>query len=211
MQRLQKIYVVVGLLAAPVLTGTAAAQAPQQKEEKPATPREKKPATTEVTAMKASKTATVEKINQPNRELTLKGSDGNEFKVTVPETVTRFDAIRKGDSITLDYYTSVALSLKKGGTGQPPSASEQQTISRTPGALPGGVMARRVDASAEVVKVDTTAHKVTLKSPSGDVDTIEVTDPELRADLAKLKPGDKIQAVYTEAVAISVQPKAKAG
>lgn len=212
MQRAQKIcYVIGALFATPTLIGTAAAQGTQQHEDKPSPPREKKPSPVEITAAKVSAHATVEKIDQPNRQLVLQDHEGNRFKVDVPEDVTRFDAIKKGDTIAVDYYTSVALALNKGGTGQPPSAREESAVERTPGRLPGGMMARRIDASVEVVKVDTAAHKLTLKAPSGDVDTIEVTDPDLRKDLAKLKPGDKIRAVYTEAVAITVAPKPRAG
>jgi hypothetical protein len=211
MQRAQKIcYVVGALFATPTLIGTAAAQGTQH-EGKPSPSKEKQPTPVEITAAKVSARATVAKIDQPNRQLVLQDHQGNRFKVDVPEDVSRFDAIKKGDTIAVDYYTSVALALKKGGSGQPPSAGEETAVERTPGPLPGGMTARRIDASVEVVKVDTAAHKLTLKTPSGDVDTIEVTDPDLRKDLAKLEPGDKIRAVYTEAVAIAVAPKPRAG
>jgi hypothetical protein len=40
------------------------------------------------------------------------------------------------------------------------------------------------------------------------MDTINVTDPSLQAQLANLHEGDRIHATYTEAAAIRVMPEA---
>jgi Cu/Ag efflux protein CusF len=157
-------------------------------------------------AQKMSATATIAKIDTDKRDLMLKDDQGNEFMVQVPEDVTRFDALKKGDHIKIDYYQSVGLSLKKGEAGKP-GAHETTMAERNAGKLPGGLVARKITGSAEVMKVDTTENKVTIKGPNGEMDTINVTDPALKADLAKLKKGDRIQASYTEAVAISVTPQ----
>jgi hypothetical protein len=154
-------------------------------------------------AVEMSATATVEKVDKTKRQLMLKDKQGKRFAVDVPEDVTGFEAIKKGDRITIDYYSSVALALDRGKDGMAPSAEETSMVQRTPAKLPGGVAAREMSATAEVVKVDTTANTLTVKGPEG-VDTIHVTDPELQADLAKLKKGDKIRATYAEAVAIRV-------
>ena len=163
----------------------------------------------EVMAARMTATATVEKVDTKKRQLSLKDDQGNTFKVNVPQEVERFDQIKKGDKITVDYYSSVALALKKGANGKAPSARETAMAERTPGPLPGGMVARKVTATAEIVKVDKTENKVTVKTPSGEMETIHVTDPAMQADLAKLKKGDKIQASYAEAVAITVTPQQK--
>jgi Cu/Ag efflux protein CusF len=129
--------------------------------------------------------------------------------VQVPEDVTRFDSIKKGDKIDLDYYEAVALSLKKPVKGETPSANEAIVAERAPGKLPGGGMARTITATATVTKVDVAANKVSIKAPDGKMDTINVSDPALQPELSKLKKGDRVQASYTEAMAITVSPKNK--
>lgn len=201
MQHTKRIYFALGLaLAATTMIGTAAADQPTTQ-----------PGAPETTSMaqKMSATATVEKVDTDDRNLVLKDEQGNEFKVHVSDDVTRFDAIKKGDRIKVDYYQSIALSLKKGGEGMKPSASETTAGQRTAGDLPGGVMARRMTVSAMVTKVDPAKSTVTLKGPEGDMTTVNVTDPAMKDDLSKLKKGDKIQATYTEAVAIAVMPAEK--
>jgi len=159
---------------------------------------------------KSSVSATVEKVDQSRRDLSLKDERGNQFMVQVPEAVSRFETIKKGDRVNLDFYESVALSLKKpSATGAGPSVGESTTTERAPGKLPGGLVARSITASAEVMKVDRTDNKVTIKAPSGDIDTVKVSDAGMQADLAKLKVGDRIQLRYTQAVAVSVTPKEK--
>ncbi len=158
-------------------------------------------------AEKMSGVATVEKVDAKHRQLTLKDDQGNLHKVDVPESVTNFDAIKKGDKISIDYFASVTLGLKKGGESGKPSSDRM--VEHVAGPLPGGLVARQMSVTAEVVKVDSAGNMVTIKGPNGELDTIRVSEPEMQADLAKLKKGDKIQATYTEAVALSITPQNK--
>src|SRR5690349_21431048 len=64
------------------------------------------------TAQKISLSATVEKIDHKKRTVTLKNENGNTVTVHVPENVTRLEAVKKGDKVSIDYYESVALMLK---------------------------------------------------------------------------------------------------
>ncbi len=160
-------------------------------------------------AERASASATVEKIDAGKRELSLRDDRGHMFMVQVPESVTRFDAIKKGDRVDVDYYQSVTLSLTKPGETAQPGAHEQATVERSAGQLPGGLMARRITAAVEVMNVDRAEHEVTIRGPNGEIDTIHVADPALQADLGKLKSGDRIEVSYTEALALSVTPKEK--
>jgi len=161
-----------------------------------------------MTAEKMSASATIEKIDTKKRELSLRDDEGNRFMVQVPEDVTTFDKLKKGDKIDLDYYQSVALSLKKPMKGEAPSAGEEVATGSAPN-LPGGMVARRITATATVQKVDVAANKVTIKAPNGKMDTINVSDPGLQSQLSNLKKGDRIKASYTEAMAITVSPKNK--
>jgi len=193
-----------------VMAGTAAAQKTpdegmdksQQKNEDMPKQGEAEAQPTALMAKKMTASATVDKIDKKDREVTLRDADGVKFKVTVPDDVKKFDAIKKGDKVTLDYYSSVALSLQK--SDAKPTADSEMMMARTPGELPGGVVAQKVDETVTIEKVDKKDNKVTVKLPDGESDTIHVTDTDLQARLDKLKKGDKIRATYTEGVAISI-------
>ena len=59
---------------------------------------------------------------------------------------------------------------------------------------------------ATVEEVDAAKGHVTLKGPKGNVVPLTV-GPEVR-NLAQVKVGDQIEAVYTQAVAVTVEPVA---
>ena len=64
--------------------------------------------------------------------------------------------------------------------------------------------AEQVTVIADVVAVDAKTHQVTLKGPNRTVD-LYVEDP---AQLKLIKVGDQVEAVYTQAVAVTVEPVA---
>jgi Cu/Ag efflux protein CusF len=160
-------------------------------------------APTTTMAQKISATATVVTVDAQKHHLTLRGDNGDEFTVDIPESV-KLDQLHEGDRLKIDYYEAIAISLKKGEAGAPPRAGETTITERKAGTLPGGMTAHRITATVEVVKVDRAHNKLTVKRPDGATDTINVTDPALQANLANLKEGDRIQATYTEAAAITV-------
>lgn len=59
-----------------------------------------------------------------------------------------------------------------------------------------------VHVAAEVMAVDPLTHNVRLREPTRIVD-LRVQDPE---QLKRVAVGDQVEATYTEAVAISVEP-----
>ena len=56
---------------------------------------------------------------------------------------------------------------------------------------------------ADVESVNTQDKVVTLRGPEGNVVDLKIEDPE---QLKRIKKGDHIKAVYTEALAIKVEP-----
>ena len=68
-------------------------------------------------------------------------------------------------------------------------------------------MGRQVEVTADVIAVDAKTQTLTLKGPKQTVE-LKVPDP---AQFKMVKVGDQIQAVYTEALALSVEtaPAAK--
>jgi Cu/Ag efflux protein CusF len=151
-------------------------------------------------------TATVEHIDPATRSVVLKTDHGKIVEVEVGEEARNFDQLKVGDVVTTTYRESLSLSLKK-NSGEMASMEEKPTMERAPeGDKPGGTMGRQLTIVADVVAVHPQSRIVTLKGPKGNTVDLVVEDPE---QFAHIKKGDQVQAVYTEALAISVEPAVK--
>src|SRR5690349_20448238 len=122
---------------------------------------------------KITTTATVVKLDTKKRDLTRRGEDGTEFTVEVPKSV-RLDRIREGDRVKVNYYEALGLSLKKGEAGAPQRA-ETRVTQHNEGTLPGGMVAHRITATVDVVRVDRARNRLTVRRSDGVTDTINVT------------------------------------
>ena len=145
--------------------------------------------------------ATVEAVDPATRTVSLKGPKGNVVDVVAGEEVRNFDQIRKGDKLTVRYAEALTLELRKDGKAVGRADSEAMKRA-APGQKPGGVARRDVTIVADVVNVDAGAKKVSLKGPKGNVVDLNVQDPE---QLKLIKKGDKVEATYTQALAISME------
>jgi Cu/Ag efflux protein CusF len=119
--------------------------------------------------------------------------------------VKNFDNLKVGDQVTLQYVEALALELKKGG-GLVVQRTEQATgAAAKPGAKPAGAVGRQVTIVADVVAVDAAKQTVTLRGPQRTVE-LPIADAEQFKRIAK---GDQVEATFTQAVAIAVEPAAK--
>jgi Cu/Ag efflux protein CusF len=148
-------------------------------------------------------TAKVDKVDLDKRELTLKSDTGKPFTINVPENVSRLDNVKAGDKVRLSFYESVAVSLQK--PGEAPVGETKKTFEeRATGELPGGMVGQQVTTTAKITKIDPAQKELTIEGPGGKANTLQVSKPELRAELKNLKVGDQIKATYTQALATSV-------
>ena len=152
-------------------------------------------ATTEVTAK-------VVAVDAAQRTVTLQTASGKTRTIEVGDKVRNFDQIKVGDHVHAKYTRAVALELKKGAADMPaPTEEHAITPAPAPGAKPGGTVARKVTATAEVVTVDPAKKMVTLRGPQGNEVDVEAEDP---SQLQNIKKGDHVQVTYVEALAIAV-------
>lgn len=148
--------------------------------------------------------AAVEAIDREKRLVTLKGPQGNLFRVVAGPEVRNFDQIKVGDQVVVRHAEALVIELKKGGSGIRERV-ESESAARTPaGARPGAAAVQRVTIVADVVAVNTRAQTVTLRGPQHTVD-LRLRDPN---QIKLVKVGDQVQATFTDAVAISVEPAA---
>ena len=150
-------------------------------------------------------TATITAIDKATRDVTLKGPQGNEMVVTAGPEVKNFDQLKVGDQVNLNYMEALTLELKKGGGMVVARTEKAGAAGAKPGEKPAGAVGRQVTVVADVVALDPAKQVVTLKGPQRTVD-LKIPDPEQFKRIAK---GDQVEATYTQALAIAVEPAKK--
>ncbi len=155
---------------------------------------------------KVTLSATVVAIDATTRTLTLKGPKGNVVDLVAPPEMKHFADIRVGDMVTTEYVRALSLELKPTGSSVRSSTSQSATAPAPAGAVAGGGAARQVVVMANVTAVNTKENYVTLRGPKGNSVELSVDPSQLKL----VKVGDQVEAVYTEALAITIdhQPKA---
>jgi hypothetical protein len=144
-------------------------------------------------------TAVVDDINQTTREVTLRNTEtGNKLSFVAGPEVRNLAQVSKGDLVTVAYGEAVGIQLVKTENHTRERVVTEATERAKPGEQPGAITMRQVKVVASVEKIE--KDRVTLRGPE-HTETIKVDDPEV---LKKVKVGDFVEAVYQEAVAVTV-------
>jgi hypothetical protein len=146
---------------------------------------------------------TVTAISKENREITLKGPDGELMTVTAGDNVKRFDEIAVGDVIALDYYTYIMAEFR-----EPTSEELAQPIVvladeyKAPADVPPGAAVGALVRAVVTVEIINRPHQlVTVKGPQGNYVSISVEDESL---MEKLHVGQVVIITYAEAMAVGL-------
>jgi hypothetical protein len=150
-------------------------------------------------------TATVTKIDQKTREITVKTEDGKESSFVAGPAVVNFAQMKVGDVITAKYAEALVYEVKKGGKAVAPETTVAGGAA-APGEMPAGAVAQQTTVTVLITAIDTKAPSVTFQGPGGKTKTIKVLHPE---KLEGVKVGDTVQVTYTEALAITVDKAPK--
>ncbi|MDH4093160.1 MAG: hypothetical protein OEV81_00050 [Betaproteobacteria bacterium] len=150
--------------------------------------------------------AVVVGLDKAARSIDLKAANGRVTTVFASDEVKNYDQIQLGDQVVARFMQSLTLELKKGGTGIMERTDSKDMVSAKPGERPGVAVGRQVHVIANVVAVNKKAMTVTLKGPKGNYVDLQLQDPK---QLARVKKGDQVEAVFTEAVALTVEPAPK--
>jgi hypothetical protein len=142
-------------------------------------------------------------IDRAARIVTLKGPEGNTFDVLCGDEVRNFDQIKLGDQVNAKYLESLYLELKKTKAGIRESVETETGVRAKLGERPAGMAVKELVILADVIAVDPQKQTITLKGPKGNVVTLPVKNPD---QFKVVKKGDQVEATYTQALAISVDP-----
>ena len=176
---------VVGIIAVAVLVSMAGTAMAQSKT---------------ISSEMRTETATVEAIEAASRTITLKKPDGTVVSVVAGPEVKRFAEIKVGQKVTARYYENIVVRLKAPGESEVVSGTRGVTPSEQ--VLPGGTKAKQLTITATITAIDVNTPSITFTGPNGWKYTSRVQDKEA---LAKVKVGDKVELVWTEAVLVSIE------
>jgi hypothetical protein len=167
------------------------------------------PPTTAVMEMEAGRiVATIESVDRTKREVLLSGPRGGLLTVRAGQQVRNFDALRAGQRVNVRYDAAVAAWLAPATAG-PPNATVVAAAARSAqGQRPEGAVGGLVQVQVVVEAVNVAANTVSFIGPAGVPRTVTVRDPRMQQLLPALKPGDRVDLLYEEALAIDIQPMA---
>ncbi len=150
---------------------------------------------------------TVEAVDVVARIVRIRSDQGNLVTINVPAAATRLVEVRVGDTVTATYYDRVIIR---------PKPADEPAIDRTilpttvtPGgqALPGGTIANQRMATVTITGWDAANRVVSFTGPRGESYTRRLLDTTDASIVAGLKPGDRVDVTWTEAVRVELQPQ----
>lgn len=152
-------------------------------------------------------TGEVTAVDPPARTIRLRGPLGGEISGKVSEDVKNLAQIKVGELVTMAFYESLAISVKRKGetTVLFKSASGD---SAEAGERPAGYSATTDTAVVTVVAVDAEKRSLVVQNDKGVITGVAVERPEFAAKLADLKVGDQLEVTRTEALIANVSPAA---
>ena len=150
-------------------------------------------------------TASVAAVDSATRTVTLRVPAGGSVTLPVGPEVQNFDRIQVGDLVVVRYLEGLTLELKKRGTAERERTDVGVTERALPSERPARIDAHEVHVIADVIALDPLTQTVRLRGPTRVVD-LRVYDPE---QFKLVAVGDQVEATYTEAIAIAVEPAGK--
>ena len=125
------------------------------------------PAKGEAVMSSTEVTATVLKVDQKTREVTLKKQDGTEYSFVAGDAVKNLAQVNVGDVIVATYTEAIAYEVKKGGK----PAGAETTVGAKAAALgekPAGAVGQKTTVTVTITAIDPKVPSVTFKGPEGN-------------------------------------------
>jgi Cu/Ag efflux protein CusF len=176
---------VAGMIAAAALVSTTSMAVAQSKE---------------VTSEIKTQTGIVEAIEAQSRSVTIRKPDGTVVTTVAGPEVKRFDEIKVGDKINARYYENLVIRVK--APGEPAVDTDVKDATASGQVLPGGTKTRQRTLTCTIAAIDLNTPTITFTSANGWKYTSKVRDKSL---LAKVKVGDKVDIVWTDALLVSIE------
>lgn len=155
--------------------------------------------------------AVVETVDPTSRELLVRGDAGAQsgrlVSMIVSPRVQRLNQIRPGDHVTVTFYQAIAANLVNVFSGAAPPAADTISVYRGETATrPNGEVTRVRRGRVTITAVDPATNTISFIGPTRMERTVAVRNPQVQGFIRQLRPGQQVDIVYEEALAISVEP-----
>lgn len=142
--------------------------------------------------------ARVERIDRFSRSLTLRTNEGLLHTVYVDPTLTAFDDLQSGDTVTVRVVESVVVAVRPGA--KPKVIAETTAAARKEAADGSGEILQQLKMTVTIEKVD--RQVVTYRTADNRTVIRAVADPHL---IEGLKRGDVVEVTLTRERAIALE------
>lgn len=143
-------------------------------------------------------------IDLDDRRVTIRGDSGEERVVEVEDDVERLDRLRVGDQVEVYYHRSIVFDMQPAGSGEPGAYIQERKDHAPDPARPGVIEQEVVTVLSPLVAVDVEGSTISVRSPDGQVDVLDVVVPEHRAALPRLNVGDLLRIEFRRLLTVRV-------
>jgi hypothetical protein len=152
-------------------------------------------------------TAVVEAVDQQRREVLIRGTGGNLFALLADPAVN-IQRLKAGDRILVRFVEALAVSLAKPGQDAGGSVAEQSGIGRSApvGSSAAGTVENQMRMTVTIDAIDHFTHRVSFTDHGNTTHSVAVQDPAARRFVDTLKVGDRVDLVYTQSLAVAIDP-----
>jgi len=154
-----------------------------------------------------TRTATVTKIDQKDRWITLKLKDGTLVDVQAGPAVKNFPQIKVGDKVVANQQDTVTIEVVPAGQAAPNVTGGTAIVTAPAGTKPMGIMVDTTVITGAVTAIDYDKRTVTLVGPEGNSRTIEVGPAAKKFNA--VKKGDNVVLTLKSSTTIEVTAPAK--
>ena len=150
--------------------------------------------------------ALVHDVDMKTRQVLLETEDGRFVTVVAPPEMRNLGQVKVGDTVTIGYYGGIIASLEPSGA-EPVETQVDTALARAPeGERPAGATVTTLDTSVVFEAFDKETGRVTFKPKEGPERSLPVQNPDMRAFVETLNPGDTVRVTLVEAIALVVDP-----
>lgn len=151
--------------------------------------------------------ATITAIDPAKRTVTFTGPAGRSLTATVSPGV-KMDTSKVGDLVSAAFENKLTFVLSGPNAATPRDRDLNVTAAASSSNRAAGVMADQTVANWWVTGVNASAGTISVVNPNGgEVQTYSAATAEGRAQLPRVKTGDKLTAIDTSVLVVAITPK----
>ncbi len=141
-------------------------------------------------------------VNYQARTVTLQGDSGSNRTVKVSDSVSNFNQVKKGDTVTMEVNQTMTVEVQPGPGDTLNVGSESQT-SELPGQKPSSIRNIEGKLRTRVEAINYDARTIRCKNRRGEMMTYKIGKDVKRFD--EIRRGDMLMVEYAQMVAVSVK------